>query len=117
MLVPSKIAFFAWRVYWGRIQIINNLNKRGTMVGNECKLCWEEEESVDHMLLNCSFAKKVWEHSLPTIENPWIFPDSTKACLGKDLIQGVLSTKVNWIQRRLIKAIMWVIWKERNARI
>lgn len=66
---------------------------------------------MDHVLLNCRFSKKIWEHFLPTFKKPWAIPSSAKAGLGQDLIQGTLSPGANWLRKRLAKAIMQILWK------
>ena len=37
-----------------------NLNKRGIQVDVLCSICKNEEEAVEHAILNCELAKAVW---------------------------------------------------------
>lgn len=40
--------------------MIDNLKRRGFELPSRCPLCEREEESVDHLLLNCSIIKEIW---------------------------------------------------------
>ena len=50
---PTKAAFFAWEAAWGKILILDRLQKRGWQLPNRCFLCGCEEENVNHILLHC----------------------------------------------------------------
>lgn len=53
---PSKIAFFAWEAYRGRILTIDKLMRRGKIMVNGCYMCWREAETCNHLLLWCPVA-------------------------------------------------------------
>lgn len=91
--IPFCIAFFAWRAYWGRIQLIDKLNSEGMHLENECILREREEETGEHVLLKCKFSRKVWEFFLSAFRRQWTMPWGIREALGKDLMQGTLSPK------------------------
>lgn len=43
---------------------MDNLKKRGHIIVNWCPMCFAEEESSSHLLIHCSFSKKVWAEIL-----------------------------------------------------
>lgn len=49
----SKIAFFAWEATWGRGHTLDDVKRRGVSSANRWYLCLEEEESMEHLFLNC----------------------------------------------------------------
>ncbi|RVW51874.1 hypothetical protein CK203_067969 [Vitis vinifera] len=55
--VPTKVCFFAWEAFWGKVLTLDQLKKRGWCLANRCFLCCEEEESIDHILIQCSRAR------------------------------------------------------------
>ncbi|RVW74735.1 putative ribonuclease H protein [Vitis vinifera] len=44
--VPTKVSFFAWEAYWGKVLTLDQLKKRGRSLANRCFLCGMEEESL-----------------------------------------------------------------------
>ena len=59
--VPTKVCFFAWEASWGKVLTLDQLKKRGRFLANRCFLCCEEEESIDHILIQCSRARVLWD--------------------------------------------------------
>ena len=41
----------------GKVLTLDQLKKRGRCLANRCFLCCEEEESIDHILIQCSRAR------------------------------------------------------------
>ena len=51
--IPTKVAFFAWKVWWGKAMIMEQLKRRGVSLANRYYLCGEAEESLEHLLIHC----------------------------------------------------------------
>ena len=49
----QKLVFFAWEAVWGKVLILDQLQRRGWSLTNRCFLCLRHEESIDHLLLHC----------------------------------------------------------------
>ncbi|XP_071729394.1 uncharacterized protein [Rutidosis leptorrhynchoides] len=61
-LVPKKLEIFVWRSLKGRLPVRLELDKRGIDLNSlRCPLCDNDLESVDHVLVSCIKASKVWE--------------------------------------------------------
>ena len=39
-------------------------------------MCEEEEETIDHLLIHCKFAKMLWDLILSIVGISWVFPQS-----------------------------------------
>ena len=59
-LVPPKVSFFAWEVWWGKILTKEHLKKRGFQLASRCPLCGEDEEYLNHPLLLCPMIWSLW---------------------------------------------------------
>lgn len=52
-LKAPRVQAFGWLAIHGGILVIDNLRRRGVIVVNACPLCLEDEEIIDHLILNC----------------------------------------------------------------
>lgn len=57
--VPLKINFFLWKVFNNKLQVAQNLIKKGRHGDGVCSLCGCDE-SVNHVLFECHLAKMIW---------------------------------------------------------
>ena len=62
--VPKRVSFFLWTAARGGILTIDNLVKKNLPLVNWCCLCRYDEETVDHFLLYCKFARALWSEVL-----------------------------------------------------
>ena len=53
LCVPSKVSFFACKVWWGKMITLNQLKRRGCALANKRSLCSEDEKNIEHILLPC----------------------------------------------------------------
>ncbi|GKV18960.1 hypothetical protein SLEP1_g29268 [Rubroshorea leprosula] len=63
-ILPSKVAAFNWKVILDRIPKKINLLKRGIVKDTgdrKCVLCENEDEDSNHLFLNCSIARRLWQ--------------------------------------------------------
>lgn len=59
-VVPIKVLCFIWRVAQGRIHVAVELEMKGIKFNSLlCSLCIGQQESVDHVLVDCLFASKI----------------------------------------------------------
>lgn len=55
-----KCCFFIWLLLQRRLPTADRIIKRGGQADPVCKLCYSQQESHSHMIVNCPFAKHVW---------------------------------------------------------
>nr|KAJ0200013.1 hypothetical protein LSAT_V11C600315130 [Lactuca sativa] len=115
--VPLKVNCFMWRASMDRIPTATALLKRGVLIGTSiCSYCESEDEDVNHVILRCPMAAKVWE---------WVFiwcglPGTKFGSIG-ELVQflsqwGTCPNK----RKNLINicyGTAWLIWKARCDRV
>ncbi|RVW90400.1 Transposon TX1 uncharacterized 149 kDa protein [Vitis vinifera] len=84
---------------------------------NICKLCMKHGETVDHLFLHCSLTKGLWHRLFQLAKMDWVSPRSISDMFFTNF-NGFGSSKrgvVLWQDACI--ALMWVVWRERNARI
>ena len=82
-----------------------------------CLLCMESGEMVDHIFLHCPLSLRLWHKLFNLVHMDWVPPRSICdmiiiSCRG---LRNSNRGKVLWQFACL--ALMWVVWRERNARI
>lgn len=55
-----KVRFFIWKALRGAIPVAGVIGRRIPGVSKQCKICGNGEESVVHMLFQCTVARTVW---------------------------------------------------------
>ncbi|CAI9272496.1 unnamed protein product [Lactuca saligna] len=69
--VPIKVTTFVWRAKQGRIPASVTISDRGITVNSKiCSQCSEKEETMDHVLSECTFAKSVMKWILKWCQYP-----------------------------------------------
>lgn len=64
---PPRCKFFIWLASLNRCWTADRLARRGLDHPTKCLLCDQEEETMQHILLQCVFAREVWFHTLSLI--------------------------------------------------
>jgi hypothetical protein len=57
---PLKCRFFIWLAAHNRCWTADRLAKRGLNHPEKCLLCDQAEETLDHLLVACSFSRIFW---------------------------------------------------------
>lgn len=112
--IPSKVLFFEWMACKEQLPMIDLLRKRGMILPNICSLCLKDEETVNHLLMHCPFAREIWEEILREVGISWLFPNTIS-----DLFQGWNLEKKSFKKDKILwgliyLAVCWSIWLERN---
>lgn len=62
--VPLRIKIFLWLAYHGRCWTADRLARRGLAHSPLCLLCDQEPETMEQLLVGCSFSHQVWHEVL-----------------------------------------------------
>ncbi|KAJ0568394.1 putative reverse transcriptase zinc-binding domain-containing protein [Helianthus annuus] len=96
---------------------MTELAKRNVNLGSLCcKLCGEANESLEHLLVSCSFAEGVWEFIAS-----WCRIPMRPVMKVKDVVDFGAHVKGCARWRKLVNGIMrvgvWCIWNCRNEAV
>ncbi|CAL1400945.1 unnamed protein product [Linum trigynum] len=114
-MIPTKICGFLWLVWHKKILTLDNLKKRGMQLASRCVLCYKNEESINHIMVECPYTRRVWDEVLRNITCPDLSSGDITSIIDHygPNIEGVEI----WFAACVIHAICWFVWKERNQRI
>jgi hypothetical protein len=59
--VEPKCRFFLWLLLQMKLPTTDRIIKRGGQTNPICKLCYCRPESHGHMIVKCTYAKRVWQ--------------------------------------------------------
>ncbi|XP_058732733.1 uncharacterized protein LOC131604304 [Vicia villosa] len=114
--VPSKLHVFGWRALRDRLPSREQLAARGIITeesGMVCVFCYTEIESLNHLLVGCCEARKVWQKIAG-----WLGIDLENV---EDVVEhlldfeGCLTGLVSKRKRLLVwLASVWAMWWMRN---
>lgn len=112
---PPKVKFFGWLALHKRLWTAARRKRHGLQAYDDCALCGQSAETVDHLLLGCVFTRQLWHALLAPMGLLSLVPQAEE-----DVAHW-------WVQKRLIldKAsrpifdtfllISWNAWKHRNG--
>jgi hypothetical protein len=73
---PPKCKFFMWLIAHQRVWTADRLQKRGIDHPERCPFCDQEQETLDHLLVGCVFAREFWLKLLIQINPQTMVPQS-----------------------------------------
>lgn len=117
---PPKCKFFTWLIFQDRVWTSERLARRNWDHNTMCPLCRVMPEMMLHLLEDCRYSRRVWNHLatwlglddfLPT---RWTPSTSTSEWWVTVTLMTSTSRKGSLLITLLVS---WEIWKERNNRI
>ena len=109
-----KILSFIWKLLHDNIPIFAILNRKGITTPTRCLLFDDNDETINHMFLTCSFARAIWLGSTLGIRTSDLANVSIKVW-----ITSLFTTFYPLEQNRMIFlqacfTILWSLWNHRN---
>ena len=107
LCIPPRVQVFLWLLSNNKLLTRDNLLKRREVGDKTCVFC-TEPESISHLFFDCCVANSMWEWCSSTF--------------GIQLTGGFENVAKWWLSRKkhavlniCTSAILWCIWKLRNA--
>ena len=113
---PAKCHFFMWLVAHNRCWTADRLAKRGLPKPEQCPLCDQEDEDINHLLTSCVFARQFWFLFLRQVGLHSLAPqpDDRSFVAWWERVSAATSGLVQRGLNSLIILGAWLIWKHRN---
>ncbi|KAI7997141.1 hypothetical protein LOK49_LG10G00469 [Camellia lanceoleosa] len=58
--LPLKLKHFLWKIYHNALATCQNLSSRRCVVSACCPVCFSASESIEHLLFDCEWSRRVW---------------------------------------------------------
>lgn len=113
---PLHIRFFIWLADLDRCWTTTRLERHGLPHHDECLLCDQAAETMQHLLIRCPFSRSIWHELLAWCQTPVDLPLTSST-----LVEwwAVATTTVPSAMRKGLSSIIllaaWHIWKLRNS--
>ena len=107
--IPLKIKCFMWLDLQNCLKTWDKLIRKGWYGPKFCILCKKDAESVDHLMIHCSFTVNIWKNvclalKIPRILKGYNIDDPCYLCLK--------NCKSHYF---LLAIISWKIWNVRDS--
>ncbi|GJN03220.1 hypothetical protein PR202_ga20639 [Eleusine coracana subsp. coracana] len=113
---PGKCRFFLWLAAHNRCWTADRLAKRNLPHPPLCVLCDQEEETIDHILISCVFARQFWFIFLQRVGLGFLAPQPSDSNF-QDWWRWASSLVCASIKKGLNSHIIsgaWSLWRHRN---
>lgn len=107
---PLQCRFFAWLVIKNRCWTSDRLARRGLPHQDSCPLCNQQDETIQHLLIDCVFARQVW-HWMGQVTARVEFEPRQNETLGQWCSRQDGSATNRKATRAKCLLGMWMIWK------
>jgi hypothetical protein len=107
---------FIWLATLNRCWTADNLARRGLDHPEHCPLCDQQQETAQHLLVGCVFAREVWFRVLSKVGMQSHAP-STNDEVFQEWWKSAERLTPNYKKgfNSLIMQVTWRLWKHRNA--
>ncbi|XP_026459914.1 uncharacterized protein LOC113360642 [Papaver somniferum] len=115
--IPNKVSFVLWATFHDSLPTLTMPRHRRVDIQEmKCPFCKTEDETVNHIFLNCSYASAVWFYFIKAFKVDWIFPSSVKGNFDSWKLNN-MTGRCSDVWWKLIYAVHWHLWNERNRRV
>ena len=115
---PAKCKFFIWLVIHDRCWTADRCRRHGLQDDDSCALCAQLPETINHLLIGCSFSREVWFRVLLGVG--WVSIAPTIHTVSLVAWWTDVRKRIQKDDRRgfdsLVALVCWLLWKERNGR-
>jgi len=82
-IAPPKVEFFMWLALLGKLNTRQRLYDRGILQEDQstCTFCTLQPESLDHVLMSCSYSQQIWRLLASEMGHSWAIPASFQTTL------------------------------------
>ncbi|CAN1743736.1 Putative ribonuclease H protein At1g65750 [Linum perenne] len=103
---PGRVQYFLWLVAQGKLLTNLERQRRHLTADGSCPRCRNGDESILHVLRDCTVAKQAWDH---------LGFDETTSIRRGDCTNTWINELLHHEEARDLVIACWYLWKARNA--
>lgn len=113
---PLRVKIFVWMAVLNRCWTADRLARCGLQHPERCVLCDQEEETVQHILTSCVFARQIWSSCLSVFGLQAATPSRRDRSLADWWRRAGRRVPRQWKKgfNSLVMLVTWELWKCRN---
>jgi hypothetical protein len=113
---PPKCRFFMWLVVHNKCWTADRLARRGLPRPECCPLCDQDDETINHLLVVCVFAREFWFLLLRQVSLHALSPQPSENSFLDwwERASSATSELVRQVVNYLIILGAWILWNHRN---
>ena len=112
--LPTKILNFIWKLLHDSLPIFSILNSRGIAAPTRCLLCDDSDETINHLFLNCPFARAIWHGSILGVRTSDLTNVSVKQWIASFFTPTYPLEQCKMMFLQSCFTILWTLWNHRN---
>ncbi|KAH0715022.1 hypothetical protein KY284_007927 [Solanum tuberosum] len=112
-----KSKFTTWVQLHGKLLTTDRLSKWGLDVEKTCCLCHLQEESREHLFVQCTYVRRLWVRILRWMNKPMYNATRWEQHLQWTISNAKGKSKEAQLFKVMYEEITYGIWNERNQRI
>lgn len=107
MLIPPEVKNFVWRVVHNCLPTPDNLQRRQVEVNSQCSICMAGEETLNHAIRTCPFARRCWKKTSL----------DTQTFDGQSTAWRLAVVFENWTNNdvEIFNMVAWSMWAHKNS--
>ncbi|XP_021764589.1 uncharacterized protein LOC110729176 [Chenopodium quinoa] len=113
-LLP-KLHCFGWKLLHNALPLGSILRLRGIPVDSTCVFCLQDQETQDHLFLDCPFISNLWS-TAPNISSLIVCRDYPFSIWVMELVTNLRHSK-SWETLVSLFSFFWSIWIARNHKV
>ncbi|CAN6373551.1 unnamed protein product [Urochloa humidicola] len=108
---------FLWLAFHRRHWTADRRHRHGLHSHTNCLLCDQLPETMEHILVQCSYAQQVWWPFLQQLGFATVTPTTGSLQVWWTHLRRQVQAQKRKGFDSLFALVSWQIWKERNARV
>ena len=112
--LPMKILDFIWKLLHDSLPVFSILTSRVIAAPTICLLCDDSDETINHLFLNCPFARAVWHGSILGVRTSDLTNISVKQWIASFFTPTYRLEKCKMMFLQSCFTILWTLWNHKN---
>jgi hypothetical protein len=113
---PLRVKLFLWLAVRRRHWTADRRRRHGLDTHDNCLLCDQEPDTIDHIVVECSYSRQIWFGAATALGEQTHHPPTGSILEWWHAWRSQWTGSCRKGSDSLFALIAWEIWKERNAR-